>query len=154
METLITLVTYSHTDYQDVWPIVLGQLKKQTMPFSRIFACNETDVDLSAVRNIYTDVVFYKDTLTYPQKILSILEQVTTPYVLFVHDIDVFVTFETEKFAVLLNSILKYSIDRCMLGMVIRQGDVLGNGEVVLTNVSMPNRSPSYVTPYDVGPSI
>ena len=54
----ITLITYSHTDYSDIWPIVCSYIEHiKDASIQKIFACNKT-THIVNVRN-YDAIVFY-----------------------------------------------------------------------------------------------
>lgn len=157
MDSTITLITYSHTDYQDIWPLVFDGISKIELPISKVFAINENAISSENTMQIldkYTRIQYYDDIKTYPQKLLQILEAVSTPYILLIHDIDLLVHFESEKFKRLVTACIEHSIDRCILGMIPKGNQVLTDGDIVLTEASREECSPHYHIPYDVGPSI
>jgi hypothetical protein len=150
----ITLVTYSHTDYADIWPMVVGQYKKQTIQITKIFACNKTTMDLSLIESVYDRIIFYDESLTYPMKLKQIAEQVKTKYLLLIHDIDVCMSFRDDKVPTLIKMMDEHSIDRLMLGMVPKQEKEIVEDEVTITNANKRFFTPNFITPYDVSPSI
>lgn len=152
IDEILTLVTFSHTDYKDIWPIVCDGVKN-IVGFKKIFATNNYELS-SSVLDVYDSIIEYDDTRTYPQKIIHILESVKTPYVLFIHDIDILIKLDTHCLSDLITLIVSNSIDRCSLGAFNAQDHVLDNGSVSITNINKPNISSNWYTPYDVGPSI
>jgi hypothetical protein len=90
--------------------------------------------------------------LTYSQRVSQILEQVTTHYVFFVHDIDVILDFNLKEFECLFKIIELYELDRFFFGMLKPSDETIKNGRLVLTRSDC--NSPVYIQPYDVGPSI
>jgi hypothetical protein len=153
MESL-TFITYSHSEYSDIWPLILDGMNKIPKSLNRIFACNTNSVDMTDIYNTYDKVVLYNDTLSYPQKLLYILSYVTTPYVLLIHDIDICIKLEASKLESLMYAIISNKIDRCILGMIPKQSLLIEVDTMLLTNASNIGISNCFYTPYDVGVSI
>lgn len=64
---------YSHSDYQDVWPIYFGQDVKHFHPdIPRFIFINKYCVNIP---NIYTQII-YDESLSYPERLHSSLEQI------------------------------------------------------------------------------
>ena len=144
----LCIVTYTHTDYKDIWPLTWdGAEKLESIPCEKYVACN-TAAD---VPQMYNGVLIYDDSFPYPHRVAQILEQIDSEYVLFIHDIDVIIHWDLQKFVDLFRIIQKHQLDRLFLGMLNRIEPCIEESEFSLT----PARSsPIYVTPYDVGPSV
>lgn len=153
MESL-TLLTYSHSEYSDVWPLVIDGINKIPKLLSRIFACNTNTVNMDDIYRAYNNVVLYNDILTYPQKLIYILSHVNTPYVLLMHDIDICINLDPRKLDSLMNAIKEYKIERCIFGMISKQERLIEVDDILLTNANNSNISSCFYTPYDVGVSI
>lgn len=148
----ITLITYTHTDYADIWPLVFHGLSCLP-PLKKVFACNASSGMPNYPTELYDGYIFYDDTYTYPQKLLQILKQISTPYVLLVHDIDVFLHIDHDMFKALCNTVVKKQMDRCSLELFpSKEGDMFEGG--IRFTRATPDASPVYLSPYDVGPSI
>jgi hypothetical protein len=144
----VSFLFYSHSEYNDLWPILLDNLNKLPLSYKKYIGVDKSDV--SGLEGFDT-VLCYTASMTYPQKVLSLLEQITTPYVVFIHDNDLIMNFNTELFNQLMDHIHTKSIDRCMFGIV--NSTATTSSPLVLQQVN--NYScPSFVLPYDVGPSI
>ena len=152
MENL-TLITYTHSDYMDIWPLVIDAITTSNIKCRRIFATNDAEIAKKHISG-YDKIIEYTDTFTYPQKIIEVLSSVETSYILFIHDIDIIVNMDTVQLCKLVELVVTNSIDRCSLGAFNKQNNVLVNGDISITNIGRPNISPQYCTPYDVAPSI
>ena len=86
----LTLLMYTHTDYQDLWQLNFNRIQT-TFPFlSLIVAVNDQAalqrfVDTLS-NNEQIKLIEYVDTNTYAQKMSTCIKQVPTTYVLFMHD--------------------------------------------------------------------
>jgi hypothetical protein len=116
----LTFVTFTHSDYKDIWPIMVDGIEQSNLNFKKIFATNKNE-NSTKICQIYDQQVEYDDNLTYPQKIVKILEYVKTPYVFFVHDIDVVIKIDLIKLNKLLELIIENNIDRCSFGCFKKQ---------------------------------
>jgi hypothetical protein len=156
MEKLITLITFTHNEYSDIWPIVFDTINQKIPNIPKIIALDKLPENKSVIESLYDKIVLYNPQENYPEKILECLKEVSTPYVLFLHDIDIVINFDINKFNKLLNLVTANSIDRCILGMIPRQPILYTDtdNDIVLTDARLPNISSNFYTPYDVGPSI
>jgi hypothetical protein len=154
----VTLLSYSHTDYKDIWDIVINEYIKNNIQIkNRIFAINETNLledEKKKLNSFFSNIIFYNDHQTYPQKLIYILQNINTKYVLLIHDIDICINFESIKFNSLMNCIIKNNIDRLILGMIQPQNEIITDNDIFITCAHNRNISKNFYTPYDVGPSI
>lgn len=77
-------ITYTHTDYSDVWPIYFSQMKKFfCVGMKHVVAVDKTHKELpSSVQPI-----FYDESDAYPRRLLSCLERLDAfEYVFFDHE--------------------------------------------------------------------
>lgn len=147
----ITFVSYTHTDYSDIWCLMAeGVQQLVPLPMERVFFCNRVPTD-PTIQSLYDRIITYDDSLTYPARVASCLAQLTTDYVMFVHDIDVIVNFDILKFVDVWNTVQEHNLDRLFFGMVKPCEDMIQNKWLVL---SRAKHSPIFALPYDVGPSI
>lgn len=148
----ITFVTYTHTDYSDIWPLTFDGIEKlKDLYIEKVFACDKYSED-SRITNLYDRTILYDDSLTYPQRVAQVLEQISSDYVFFVHDIDIILNFNISAFYRLFDLVKEYNLDRMFLGMLKPSNETIEDGRFVLTRSR--DNSPIYVQPYDVGPSI
>jgi hypothetical protein len=146
--TDISFLFYSHSEYNDLWPILIDTLHKLPTSCKKYIGVDRNDI--SGLEGFDT-VLCYTPSLPYPQKVLSLLEQITTPYVVFIHDNDLIMNFNTDSFSQLMDRIRTESIDRCMFGIVNSTPDT--SQTIVLQQVNHYS-CPTFMVPYDVGPSI
>ena len=88
-------IFYTHSDYCDVWPLMLGQANKYLEDYPKVVFTNKGD-------NICTDgwdVVYYDESLPYQQRVLSCLEKLDDDIVVFSHE-DMFL-YEEPDYAAL-----------------------------------------------------
>lgn len=144
----ITILIFSHTEYNDLWPVI------ERSPFpttcERIFAINKTDI--SVVIKGFT-IKTYIDSISYSEKILSLLEAITTPYIWLIHDNDILQTFNEEAFTKLIEYMDIKVIDRLMFGVVSNEDAEIKDSFFNIGYVNNKN-TPHFITPYDVSPSI
>ena len=145
----ITYVSYTHTDYSDIWCLMMEGVE-QLSGAERVLFCNRVPED-PKIMELYNRVITYDDSLTYPARIAQCLEHISTEYVMFVHDIDVIVSFDMDRFADIMNTIVEYELDRLFFGMVQPCSDMICNNWLVLARAK---HSPIFALPYDVGPSV
>lgn len=154
MESL-TLVTYSHTEYADIWPLVCYGISHLPDELSKVFVCEETtEESYRCIQPFYQQVLMYKDTQTYPQKLIQILEQISTPYVWLIHDIDIPIHIDKDALHTILEVVQTYDMDRCSLELMPAKEDDILHKDVRFTNIQKGGVSHVYLTPYDVGPSL
>lgn len=90
---MIKFVIYSHTDYLDVLKIqtdYMGILK------DKVLFINQNNLELTDLYKNYNNVIFYDDSLTYPSRVYSCLEQINDDYILFIHDIDILLNLDID----------------------------------------------------------
>ena len=80
MELIPPIVIYSHSSYADVWPLILGQFKKFLIN-NKIYLFTDAD-PLGGDYN----VIFYDENLSYNERMISCLEQINEPIILFTHE--------------------------------------------------------------------
>ena len=151
-ETNATFLFYTHSDYKDLWPILVEKLSLLPVAAKKIIGVNDTE--RSAYLTEHFDSVYaYDDTQTYPRKLTSLLERLDTDYVALIHDNDIVVSFDCADFTRLMRYVKDHAIDRCMFGVVGKE-----NPTIVTDNFSIGRinglTTPHFITPYDVGPSI
>ena len=147
----LTFITYTHTEYSDIWPLTFDGVRHlEQIPIEKVFVCNTEDVGEEVITH-YHSVISYDDKLSYPARVASCLEHITSEYVFFVHDIDVILKFDTSLVSHILDTIKRYSIDRLFFGMVKPCADMIHTDTLSLARAK---HSPIFALPYDVGPSI
>jgi hypothetical protein len=141
------LVIFTHSSYSDIWPPVLSHTQayvKDIIPIR--FAA---DIDVPG----YPTYRYNPDN-TYPTRLLEVLSQTTSKYVLLVHDIDLIMSFDTTLYPMLIDYMERKNITRFSLEVfppATSCGDVVG--PLGISRIT-PSCSTRFTTPYDVGPSI
>ena len=138
---------YSHSEYSDLWPIISDTLRLIPTEYKKYIGV-DTD-DISGLET-FDDRFIYPQTPFYSQKVLSLLEKITTPYVVFIHDNDLLMNFDGDAFSLLMRHIRTTSIDRCMFGIV----NSTSNTDFPQLKQVNNYKCPTFMTPYDVGPSV
>jgi len=146
----VTFLFYSHSDYSDLWDIIRDKSTLIPEKYKRFIAINSN----SSIKPIgFDNIITYDDSLNYSDKVLSVLQQIPTEYVAFIHDNDLIMSFSDEVFTDLISTIKTHKIDRCMFGVIGRD-----NGNIKLTHFNLVNsintQTLHFRAPYDVGPSI
>ena len=147
----ISFLFYTHNDYGDLWD-VLKDTTSKLIPnnYRRLVAVNAN----SSTQPVgFDNILTYDDSLEYSDKVLSLINQITTEYVVFIHDNDLMMSFSDKIFVELLSTIKTHTIDRCMFGVIGRN-----NGSIQSTYFNLVNtnstESSHFAIPYDVSPSI
>jgi hypothetical protein len=146
----IELVLYTHSDYKDLWPILLDSLSQRTIQIPICFAMDHTPED---PRFEAYKVYLYDDTLTYPQRIASICKQISSDYLFFFHDIDVLVHFDQSRLETLMEWIEAMDVDRFALGIYPSSSYVTTYQDIPIAKLEK-NTCDWFTSPYDPGPSI
>jgi len=141
------LIIFTHSSYSDIWPPVISYAEnhvKDTLP-----------VRFAADTNVLGHTTYlYNPESTYPTRILEILAQTTSKYVLLVHDVDLIMNFDATIYPQIIGYMERKNITRFSLEAFPPEtacGDMVGPLHVATLT---PNCSRRFVTPYDVGPSI
>jgi len=81
---------YTHTEYSDILEITLKRMKKY-FPIKVIIATNNAKETLSNCKDIeqIDNIIEYQDNLPYSSKLLSVLNNISTEYLLFNHDVNI-----------------------------------------------------------------
>ena len=87
------IIIFTHTDYNDIWHIItqtLGETIGTKIPI--YFALNK-ETPIAFKKYLYTELN------TYPQRIIEVLEQSHSDYILFFHDNDILMSFNNNKYS-------------------------------------------------------
>jgi hypothetical protein len=146
----VTFLFYSHSDFSDLWTIIRDQTNIYIPAYKRIIAINSNSTKMP---DGFDAVITYDDTLNYSDKVASLLNHITTKYVVFIHDNDFIITFSDSIFTELMTIVEEYNIDRCMFGILGKNNATIkGNGFSIVN--ARNTYTPHFIYPYDVGPSI
>jgi hypothetical protein len=144
------LVVYTHSDYSDIWPIVLDALRKNTQDQTVCIAVN-SQADCSGFEGF--TVYRYNDANPYAKRLAEICSQSVSDYLFFFHDVDVLMSFDSTKLQGLLQWIQTNAVDRFLLGVLPSELLVEKKGDLSIGKSGL-NVCNWFTTPYDVGPSI
>jgi hypothetical protein len=148
---MLSYVCYSHKDYNDIWPMVFGQIDKNIKGFEKILFTSsfssETDTNIT---NYFDSILTFDEKLEYPERLIYLCEQVKSKYIALVHDNDIVMNFDTDLCKTYLSLMEKQNIDRMMFGVLAKR---TSPEEDFFVDANITN-SKHFLTPYDVGPSI
>jgi hypothetical protein len=147
----ITFLFYTHSDYADLWE-VLKDTTSKLIPtkYKRLVAVNANAPNKPVG---FDGVLTYDDSLNYSDKVLSLINQISTEYVAFIHDNDLILSFSNSIFTDIFNIIKANNIDRFIFGIIGRNNGTIHHPHFNLVN-SRDTRTTRFRIPYDVGPSI
>jgi len=146
----VTFLFYSHSDYSDIWNIICEQTNIYIPAYKRIIAINSNS---TKIPDGFDTVLTYDDSLNYSDKVVSLLNHITTEYVVFIHDNDLIMSFSESIFIELMAIVKEHNIDRCMFGILGKNNATIkGNGFSIVD--AKNTYTPHFIYPYDVGPSI
>ena len=147
-----TFVIYSHSDNMDLWPYLNETLHKLPASYKKFIAVNS---DATTDCLSFDKIIRYTDSDQYSQKLLYILDQIDTQYMVLIHDNDLVIEFDCTLFDNLLNVCASNTIDRCMFGVVARSAsESLVVADTHFIGQMNHLRSPHFFLPYDVSPSL
>lgn len=141
------IVIFTHTDYNDIWHIITQTLTEIIGTKIAIYFAINKDVSISFKKYLYTE------SNTYPQRIIEILKQSQSDYILFFHDNDILMSFNNNKYEKLLDFMKTDNITRLILG-VLPSKTFYKQIDSIMIGKADENCSEAFLTPYDVGPSI
>ena len=105
---MIDYVVYSNSSYLDILEI---QTEKMIGKGATLFI-DKNDKDLSYIYSNYKNVIFYEESQTYAQRILTCVTQYENEYFLLIHDIDIVLHSNDKKLEDLLSYMKKTNLDR------------------------------------------
>lgn len=144
------ILVFTHSDYQDIWPIVTDALKQHVAGIKVSFAVN-TLADTSSLQEF--SLYRYNDANPYAKRLVEVCSQIQSDYIFFFHDVDVVMSFDAEKLREILEWMKAKDVDRFLLGVLPSRlfSEQLGG---IAIGKSGLNVCDWFTTPYDVGPSI
>jgi hypothetical protein len=105
---MIKYVIYSNTSYLDILEIQTEKIKNKG---ATLFIDNN-DKDLTYIYSNYSEVIFYDESQTYAQRILTCVSQCDYDYFLLLHDIDILVYSNEDKLGGILSYMKTKNLDR------------------------------------------
>lgn len=102
---MLDFIVYSHSSYKKILEIQTDYLKGKG---NLILFINQNQEDLDQIYSNYTKIVFYDDSDQYAKRLINCLNQIELNYFIFIHDIDILISFEEE----ILNKFFSLMVDR------------------------------------------
>jgi hypothetical protein len=141
------LIIFTHSSYSDIWPPVLSHTRAYVKDIIPIRFAADTDVPGYLTYR-------YNPDSTYPTRLLEVLSQTTSKYVLLVHDVDLIMSFDTTLYPLLIDYMERKNITRFSLEVFPPTTSCDDSvGPLHISRIT-PECSTRFTTPYDVGPSI
>jgi hypothetical protein len=142
-------VVYSHSDYLDILNVQTEYMQKI---IDKVLLINLNGLNLDYIYKQYKEVIFYDDSKPYASRLLS-LEKLLDEYILFIHDIDILISYNIET----LNSIETYMknnhIDRIDL-QVRNPWDKFNQNKIFIDSIELRKQTNENNYIYNVNPSI
>ena len=63
----LTVLSYTHTDYQDIWPLMIDGLEKLELPCEKVLGCN-VNPESTSIDAVFHRVITYDDSYPYPHR--------------------------------------------------------------------------------------
>jgi hypothetical protein len=106
---LVDYVIYSHSSFIDILNIQIDHLYDKG---KLTLFIEKNDLDLSDLYSKFSKIVFYDDSLSYGQKVLSCLYQIDYEYFIFIHDCDIVCYVDNQKINDFFNFLKSNNYDR------------------------------------------
>jgi hypothetical protein len=142
MEILIK----SNSSYNYLWPII----NDKTTHLKKLNVCVNDNLGFNFNDNI--TLLKYNQSDSYPVRLISLLEQINSDYVLLLHDVDIILNFDTKKIEDYLTVVKENKIDRLSLG-VYNGSEKIEKDDIVICKLHK-HMSRNFFTPFDYSPSI
>lgn len=128
---------YTHTEYSDILEITLKRMKKY-FPIKVIIATNNAKETLANCKDTeQIDNIFeYQDNLPYGSKLLSVLNNISSEYVLFNHDVNIlFDEVDQNVLSNLIDIMIKQEIDSLRLSTSGIDDKIIKNENTTVSNI-------------------
>lgn len=143
---MLTVLIFSHSDYSYLWPII----EETIAPLGRltpIFLSNKTALEKPKGFERYLE---YDDRDCYAVRWLSVLPQITSKYILVVHDVNIIVNCVVDKLLSLTTLIDNNSIDRCSMNVFKSNQYIETEDGIRICNLITPGLESKTYVPFDV----
>lgn len=150
------LVILTNTAYKYLWPII-----NDTTSHLKEVILGVDKNDLSYKFNDNIKIVYYEPGSKYTLRILKMLEEVATDYLIFSHDVDLILNLDPVEMNRYLELCMTQGVDRLSLGVFKTSNKVLSSGDIQICNINVDYKngfnlnqlSSNFYTPYDYAPS-
>jgi hypothetical protein len=144
----IPVVIVTNSAYSYLWPVI----NDLTKDFNKVFICGNDFQDFEFNKNITK--VFYAQTDSYTKRVSSVIKQIDSDYLLFLHDVDLIINLNQDTFKSYLNLMIKNNVDRLSLGVFNNKEESIISNDLAITRLSNFGMSKNFFTPFDYAPSI
>jgi hypothetical protein len=125
---MINYIVYSNSSYLDVLEIQTDYIKNRG---NVTLFIDKNNKDLKYIYDNYNNVIFYKDSEPYSERLFNCLKQYEHDYFLLIHDIDILLDTNNSKLKNILEFMVKNKIDRVDL----KYGELVKSSSIVnITN--------------------
>jgi hypothetical protein len=145
MNCRIVIKTNSHYSY--LWRII----NDLTQNFGEVIVFLNDSKDFEFNKNI--KLIYYNQENSYTDRIMSLIEKIDTDYFLLIHDVDLILNFDINKFSKYLDLVIKENIDRLSLGVFDNKKSEIVYDDLHICKLDY-NISKNFFTPFDYAPSI
>lgn len=140
------IIIKSNSHYSYLWPII----NDTTSHFNTVYLCVDNDLGFKFNKNII--IIKYDSNLSYPSRLVSILKNIDSDYILLTHDVDIILNFNILLFNKYLNIVKDNNVDRLSFGVFVGN-DIIEQDMLKICKLEK-NISVNFLTPYDYAPSI
>ncbi len=151
--TNFNLIVFSHSDYKHLWNIIEDSVTKLN-DLNPIFISNKNNINDKPKG--FIKYIEYDDNLCYAKRwINDIIPNLSSSYILVVHDTQLVVECNVKKMKELIQLIKTNEVDRCSLN-VFKGSDILQDS--ISSDIQLCNLNKNVIgntfTPFDLCPSI
>ena len=153
-ENNLKIVVYSHSSFTDVLNIQLDYLKSKG---ELILFINNNNDNLQHIYDRFDNVIFYEDSLTYGNRLLSCVKQLPYDYFVLIHDNDILIHLDDSKVLNMVDFLRKNNYDRIDFQLAYDFDSTHGqtiedDGLYLIKSSNTDTTNKGY--PYNVNPSI
>jgi hypothetical protein len=129
---MINYIVYSNSSYMDILEIQTDHIKNKD---NVTLFIDDNDKDLEHIYENYDNVIFYKDSDPYSERLFNCLNQYDHDYFLLIHDIDVLLETNDSK----LENILEYMINNKIDRVDLKYGEMVKSSSIININSNNTN---------------
>lgn len=142
----LEILLKTNTHYNHLWPI----LNDTTHNFESIYICSNDFLDFNFNKNI--KLIRYNQSDSYTKRLINILKNLESKYVLITHDVDIILNFNFNALNKYKQIIEENDVDRLSLG-VYNGNDIIDLNGYKICKLYR-HMSKNFFTPFDYTPSI
>jgi hypothetical protein len=144
----MSLIIFSNSEYSFLWPLIEETISKIVFS-NKVFVSDKNDLIKPIGFNQY--ITYNNDNCYSKRWTLDILPQITTEYIIIVHDVQLIINFDNTFIYNLIEILQKHHIDRCSLN-VFNGNEIIEENTIKICNLN--NATGNTLTPYDLCPAI